>query len=109
MNEWEWTPSLLAPPTLSHHSSVNCQPSWYSYCSPDSRNLPHSQRSPALLGEVPALELFTLVSDSIEGQDGWGFDQPGLLEGSLPIAEGLELDDLEGAFLSKPFYDCVIL
>ena len=28
---------------------------------------------------------------------------------SLPIAEGLELDDLKGPFQPKPFYDSVML
>ena len=28
---------------------------------------------------------------------------------SLPIAEGLELDDLKGPFQPKPFYDSLIL
>jgi len=46
---------------------------------------------------------------SIQGQAGWGFEQPGL-EGGVPTCSGgLELDDLKGPFQPKPFYDSVIL
>ena len=42
---------------------------------------------------------------SIQGQAGWGFEQPGL-EGDVPACNsGLELDDLKGPFQPKPFYD----
>jgi len=30
---------------------------------------------------------------SVQGQVGWSFEQPGLVEGVLLVAEGLELDD----------------
>ena len=30
----------------------------------------------------------------VQGQIGWDFEQPGLVEGSLPVAGGLELDNL---------------
>jgi len=45
----------------------------------------------------------------IQGQAGWGSEQPGLVEGVLPIAEGLKLDDLKGPFQPKPFYGSMIL
>jgi len=42
---------------------------------------------------------------SIQGQAGWGFEQPGL-EGGIPAySRGVELDDLKGLFKPKPFYD----
>ena len=31
---------------------------------------------------------------SVQGQVGWGFEQPGLVEGVSALAAGLELDDL---------------
>ena len=43
--------------------------------------------------------------ESIQGQAGWGFEQPGL-EGGVPAySRGLELGDLKGPFQTKPFYD----
>ena len=43
---------------------------------------------------------------SVQRQAGWSFEQLRLMEGllSLPMAELLELDDLQGPFQSKPFY-----
>ena len=44
----------------------------------------------------------------VQGRVGWGFERPGL-EGGVPAySRGLELDDLNGAFQPKPFYDSVI-
>ena len=38
------------------------------------------------------------IPESIQGQAGWGCEQPGL-EGSVPAySRGLELDDFEGPF-----------
>ena len=40
-----------------------------------------------------------LSLESVQGQAGWGFEQPGLVGGvSLPIAGGVELDNLKGPF-----------
>jgi len=50
-----------------------------------------------------------LSPGGVQGQAGWGFEQPGL-EGGVPAySRGLELDDLKGPFQPKPFYDSVIL
>ena len=49
------------------------------------------------------------IPGGIQGQAGWGFEQPGL-EGGVPAySRGLELDDLKGPFQPKPFYDSTIL
>jgi len=45
----------------------------------------------------------------IQGQAGWDFEQRGVEGGALPIAGGLEVDDLRGPFQPKPFYDSMIL
>ena len=43
----------------------------------------------------------------VQGQAGWGFEQPGL-EGGVPAySSGLELDDLKSPFRPKPFCDSV--
>ena len=40
---------------------------------------------------------------SIQGQVGWGCEQPGV-EGGIPdYSRGLELDELKGPFQPKPF------
>ena len=44
---------------------------------------------------------------SIQGQAGWGFEQPGLVGGVPAYSRGLELDDLKGPFQPKLFYDSV--
>ena len=45
------------------------------------------------------------LPESIQGQAGWGFEQPGL-EGGVPAcSRGLELDGHKGLFLPKPFYE----
>ena len=37
------------------------------------------------------------LTEDVQGQAGWGFEQPNLVRGvSLPIAGELELDDLKG-------------
>ena len=41
----------------------------------------------------------------MQGQAGWGFEQPGLEGGVLAYNRGLELSDLKGPFQSKPFCD----
>ena len=42
----------------------------------------------------------------IQGQAGWGFEQPGL-EGGVPAySRRLKLDDLKGPFQPKLFYGC---
>ena len=49
------------------------------------------------------------LTESTQGQAGWGCEQPGL-EGGVPAYSGeLELDDLKGPFQPKPFYDSMIL
>jgi len=49
------------------------------------------------------------LSGSIQGQAGWGFEQPGL-EGGVPVySGGLELDDLRVPFQLKPLHDSIIL
>jgi len=46
------------------------------------------------------------ASPGIQGQAGWGCDQPGL-EGGVPVySRGLELRDLKCPFQPKPSYDC---
>lgn len=45
---------------------------------------------------------------SVQGQVGCGLQQPGPVEGVLPMALGLELDDLKGLFQPKPFCDSMI-
>jgi len=42
---------------------------------------------------------------SVQGQAGWGSEHPSPVEGSLPMAGGLELCDLQSPFQPKPFYD----
>ena len=45
----------------------------------------------------------------IQGQAGWGCEQPGL-EGSVPAySRGSERDGLKSPFQPKPFYDSTIL
>ena len=48
------------------------------------------------------------LSESFQGQAGWGFEQPGLVGGAPAYSRGLELDGLKGPFQPKPFYDSVI-
>ena len=43
------------------------------------------------------------ISGSIQGQAGWGSEQPGLVGGVPAYSRGLELDDLKGLFQPKPF------
>ena len=44
-----------------------------------------------------------LLPGSIQGQAGWGFEQPAL-EGGVPAySRGVELEDLRGPFQPKPF------
>jgi len=45
---------------------------------------------------------------SIQGQAGWGFEQPRLEGGVFAYSRGLELDDLKGPFQHKPVYDSMI-
>ena len=45
---------------------------------------------------------------SIQGQAGWGFEQPDL-EGGIPAySRVLELGDLKGSFQPKPFHDSIL-
>jgi len=46
---------------------------------------------------------------SIQGQAGWGCEQPGLEGGVLAYSRRLKLKDIKGAFQPKPFYDSMIL
>lgn len=45
---------------------------------------------------------------AIHSQAAQGIEQPGLVKGSLPMAGGLEVGDLQGPFQTKPVYDSVI-
>ena len=45
----------------------------------------------------------------IQGQAGWGCEQPGLVGGVPACSRGVELDDPWGPFQPKPFYGSVIL
>lgn len=45
---------------------------------------------------------------ALQGQAAQGFGQPGQVKGSLPMAGGLEVGDLQGPFQAKPVYDFVI-
>lgn len=51
-------------------------------------------------------KLWMPVPPDVQGQAGQHSEQPGLVVASLPMAAGLELDDLWRAFQPKPFYDC---
>jgi len=44
----------------------------------------------------------------IQGQTGWGYEQPALKGGVLAYSWGLELDDFKGPFQPKPFCDSMI-
>ena len=56
-------------------------------------------RLPSKMVDAPSLP------GSIQGQAGWGCEQPGL-EGSVPAySRGLELGDLKCPFQPKPFCD----
>ena len=41
----------------------------------------------------------------IQGQAGWGFEQPGPEEDVPAYSKGLKLGDPKGAFQPKPFFD----
>ncbi|NXG59602.1 ANS1A protein, partial [Hemiprocne comata] len=45
------------------------------------------------------------ISGSVEGQVGWGLEQPGRVGGVPAHAGGLGLDDLEGPFQPKPIWN----
>jgi len=45
----------------------------------------------------------------VQGQSGWGFEQPGLGGGVPACSRGLELDDLKCFFQPELFYDSMIL
>jgi len=46
-----------------------------------------------------------LIPSSIQGEVGWGFEQPGLVGGVLTHSKGLELDNLQDPFQLKLFCD----
>ena len=46
-----------------------------------------------------------LLPGSIQGQAGWGCEQPGLKGGVPAYSRGLELSELKGPFQPKPFCD----
>lgn len=45
------------------------------------------------------------IPGSVQGQVGLGLEQPGLVEVSLPMAVGLEINGVKGPFQPKPFHD----
>ena len=47
--------------------------------------------------------------ESIQGQAGWGFEQPGLVGGVPANSGGLELGDLKSLFQLKSFDDSMIV
>ena len=47
------------------------------------------------------------LSGNIQGQAGWGCEQPGLERGVPAYSRGLELHDLKGPFQPKPFYESI--
>lgn len=49
------------------------------------------------------------IPGSVQGQVGWGFEQPGIVEGVPAHSGGLELDDLKGPFQPQTFNNSVIL
>jgi len=56
---------------------------------------------------LPSEVVSAPLPGSIEGQAGWGFEQPGL-EGGVPAySRGLGLYVLKGPFQPKPFCDSV--
>jgi len=50
-----------------------------------------------------------LLHGCIQGQAGWGCEQPGLEIGAPAYGRGLDPDDLKGPFQLKPFYDSTII
>lgn len=48
-------------------------------------------------------------SGSVQGQNGWGFEQPDLVKGVPGHGREVKLDDLQGHFKSKPSYDSHLL
>jgi len=46
---------------------------------------------------------------SVQGQAGWGFEQPGLVEGVPAHGKEIGIDYMPGPFQPKPFYDSVIV
>lgn len=49
------------------------------------------------------------IPESIQGQTGWGFQQPGLMETVPAHGRELELDDLPSPSQPKLFFQSVIL
>jgi len=45
---------------------------------------------------------------SLQGQAGWGFEHPGLMEDVSAYCRKLELNDLKGPFQPKTFCDSII-
>ena len=43
----------------------------------------------------------------VQGQAGWGFEQPGLVGGVPSNSRELELDDPKHPFQPKPYYDSI--
>ena len=57
-----------------------------------------------MLEQVAQWDYELSIPGSIQGQAGWGFEQPGL-EGGVPAyGRGLEIDDLRAPFQPKPAY-----
>jgi len=60
------------------------------------------------LEQVPQRSCGCPLPESIQGQAGWGSEQPGLERGVPACSRGLELDDLKGPLQPKPFYNSKI-
>ena len=48
------------------------------------------------------------LPDGVQGQAGWGFEQPGLAGGVPAYSRVLERGDLKGPFQCKSFHDSMI-
>jgi len=64
----------------------------------------HWNRLPSKAVDAPSME-----HGGIQGQAGWGCEQPGLVGGDPANSSGLELGGLKGPFQLKPFYDTLTL
>ena len=61
----------------------------------------HWNRLPSEVVDAP-------LPGRVQGQAGWGFEQPSLVGDVPAYSRGLELDDLKGPFQPKTFHDSMI-